>query len=360
MNNPMTAADLIQRLPKAELHLHIEGTLEPELMLRLAGRNGVRLPWGSVEEIRAAYDFSDLQSFLDIYYACAQVLRKERDFRDLTRAYLERAREDNVRHVEIFCNLAEHRRSPAVNSRESGTIRENPMIDLYFWPTPNGKKVSIMLEECELPYNVVPVDIGRGAQFSPEFLRISPNNRIPAVIDHDEDLSIFESGAILMYLAEKAGRFMPVPLKERYEVVQWLIWQVAGLGPMAGQLSHFVNYAPEPVPYARKRYADEYDRLLCVMDNRLAEQEFLAGEYSIADMAAFPWVMSYKRLEASLDELPDLRRWLDAIKQRPAVRRGLDLGSDWKRPELTDAEARKVLFGQTAKSLRAARQATRG
>lgn len=230
------------------------------------------------------------------------------------------------------------------------------MIDLYFWPTPNGKKISIMLEECGFPYHVVPIDIGRGAQFSPEFLSISPNNRMPAIVDHDEDISVFESGAILMYLAEKAGRFMPTTLKERYEVIQWLIWQVAGLGPMAGQLSHFVNYAPEPVPYARERYANEYDRLLCVMDNRLDGREFLAGDYSIADMAAFPWVMPYERLGAGLEEFPNLRRWFDTIRQRPAVRRGVDLGSDWKRSELTDAKARKVLFGQTAASIRAAGQ----
>ncbi len=230
------------------------------------------------------------------------------------------------------------------------------MIDLYFWPTPNGKKISVMLEECELSYEVVPVDIGRGDQFSPEFLKISPNNRIPAIVDHDEDISIFESGAILMFLAEKTGRFVPTARRERYEVLQWLMWQVAGLGPMAGQLSHFVNYAPEPVPYARERYQNEYDRLLCVMDTQLGEHAYLAGDYSIADMAAFPWVMSYKRLGANLDSFVNLRRWYDAIKQRPAVRRGLDVGSEWKRSELTDAEARKVLFGQTANSIRAARQ----
>lgn len=233
------------------------------------------------------------------------------------------------------------------------------MIDLYFWPTPNGKKISIMLEECNLPYNVVPVDIGSGAQFSAEFLSISPNNRMPAIVDRDVDISIFESGAILLYLAEKTGRFMPRTLKERYEVIQWLIWQVAGLGPMAGQLSHFVNYAPEPVPYARERYQNEYDRLLCVMDTRLDEREFLAGDYSIADMAAFPWVMPYKRLGASLDEFPNLRRWFDTIKKRPAASRGVDIGSDWQRSELTGEEARKVLFGQTAGSIRAARQVKR-
>jgi GST-like protein len=229
------------------------------------------------------------------------------------------------------------------------------MIDLYFWPTPNGRKISIMLEECGLPYDVVPVDIGRGEQFTPEFLAISPNNRMPAIVDRDEDISVFESGAILMYLAEKTGAFMPGALKRRYEVIQWLVWQVAGLGPMAGQLSHFVNYAPEKVSYALERYRNEYDRLLCVMDTRLEDRDFLAGDYSIADIASFPWVMSYKRLGADLDKFPNLRRWFDTLKARPAVRRGIDLGRDWKRTELTDEEARKILFGQTSDSIRSAR-----
>lgn len=230
------------------------------------------------------------------------------------------------------------------------------MIDLYYWPTPNGKKISIMLEECGLPYDVIPVDIGRGEQFSPEFLAISPNNRMPAIVDRDEDISVFESGAILMYLAEKSGRFMPKDLRGRYEVIQWLVWQVAGLGPMAGQLSHFVNYAQEKVTYALERYRNEYERLLCVMDTRLEDREYLAGDWSIADMASFPWVMSYKRLGADLDQFEHLRRWFDAIKQRPAVRRGVEVGADWKRSELTDEAARKVLFGQNAASLRAARR----
>jgi len=230
------------------------------------------------------------------------------------------------------------------------------MIDLYYWPTPNGKKISIMLEEAGMPYNTVPVNIGTGEQFEPGFLEISPNNRMPAIVDKDTGISVFESGAILMYLAEKSGQFMPSELGPRYEVLQWTIWQVAGLGPMAGQLSHFVNYAPEPVPYAKERYANEYDRLLCVMDRRLQDRDFLAGDYSIADMACYPWVAGYKRLGADLDKFADLRVWFDTLKARPAVQRGMDLGSDWSSPQLTDEEARKVLFGQTAESIDKARE----
>jgi GST-like protein len=231
------------------------------------------------------------------------------------------------------------------------------MIDLYYWPTPNGKKVSIMLEECELEYNAIKINIGRGDQFSGEFLSISPNNRIPAIVDRENGMSVFESGAVLMYLAEKAGKFMPQDMQERYEVLQWLFWQMGGLGPMAGQLSHFVNYAPEPVPYAHSRYEKEYDRLLGVMNTRLADREYLAGNYSIADIAAFPWVAGYKRLGTNLDSFPHLRRWFDEIKVRPAVRRGMDLGNDWRKAsDLTDDEARKVLFGQTAESIAKARR----
>ena len=231
------------------------------------------------------------------------------------------------------------------------------MISLYYWPTPNGKKVSIMLEECELEYNAIPINIGRGDQFTSDFLNISPNNRIPAIVDRDADISVFESGAILMYLAEKTSSFMPQDLEQRVEVLQWLFWQVGGLGPMAGQLSHFVNYAPEPVPYAHTRYEQEYDRLLGVMNTRLADREYLAGEFSIADIASFPWVAGYKRLGANLDVFAGLRRWFDAIKVRPAVRRGMDLGNDWREEsELTDEEAKKVLFGQTAESITKARK----
>lgn len=231
------------------------------------------------------------------------------------------------------------------------------MIDLYYWPTPNGRKISIMLEECELAYEVVPVDIGRGDQFEPEFLKISPNNRMPAIVDRDTQVSVFESGAILVYLAEKAGRLLPRDLQPRVDVLQWLFWQVGGLGPMAGQLSHFVNYAPEPVPYAKQRYADEYDRLLCVMDTRLEDREYLAGAYSIADIACFPWVANWQKLGADLNDFPHLRAWLDRLGARPAVARGMALGRDWRRSEKPTDEERRVLFGQNARSLRARRGA---
>ncbi len=225
------------------------------------------------------------------------------------------------------------------------------MIDLYYWPTPNGRKISIMLEECELEYHTVPVDIGRGDQFRPEFLEISPNNRMPAIVDHDTAMSVFEGGAILIYLAEKSERLLPRDQQSRFETLQWLFWQSGGLGPMAGQLSHFVNYVKDPVPYAQDRYANEYDRLLAVMDVRLRDREYLAGDYSIADIAAFPWVMPYRRLGNDLDHFENLRRWFDAIKGRPAVQRGVDLGSDWRRDEAQREEARSLMFGQNSETV---------
>jgi GST-like protein len=222
------------------------------------------------------------------------------------------------------------------------------MIDLYYWPTPNGRKISIMLEECELEYQVKRVDIGNGDQFAPEFLRISPNNRMPAIVDQDSGVSVFEGGAILIYLAEKSGLFLPDEQQARFETLQWLFWQAGGLGPMAGQLSHFVNYAKTPVPYAYNRYANEYDRLLAVMDVRLRNRDFLAGDYSIADMAAFPWVMPYKKLGQDLDRFKNLRRWFDAIKRRPAVQRGVDIGKDWRRDEANNEKARALMFEQNS------------
>ena len=228
------------------------------------------------------------------------------------------------------------------------------MIDLYYWPTPNGHKISIMLEECGLPYEVKPVDIGAGDQFDPEFLAISPNNRMPAIVDTETGVSVFEGGAILMYLAEKAGKFLPTDTTQRFEVLQWLFWQAGGLGPMAGQLSHFVNYVKENVPYAHKRYANEYDRLLAVMDVRLRDREFLAGDYSIADIASFPWVVPYRRLGNDLDVFPNLRRWFDTLKKRPAVRRGVDLGKGWRRDEARNEKARALMFDQNAETVREA------
>ena len=208
-----------------------------------------------------------------------------------------------------------------------------------------------MLEECDLPYNTIPVRIGAGDQFEPDFLKIAPNNRMPAIVDQDNGVSVFEGGAILMYLAEKSGMLLPDAMAGRYDVMQWLFWQAGGLGPMAGQLSHFVNYTREEIPYAHKRYADEYDRLLAVMDVRLRDREFLAGDYSIADIASFPWVVPYKRLGNDLDRFENVRRWFDTLKQRPAVRRGVDLGSDWKRDERQNDAARALMFGQNSQTV---------
>ena len=216
------------------------------------------------------------------------------------------------------------------------------MIDLYYWPTPNGHKISIMLEECGLEYAVKPVNIGAGDQFAREFLAISPNNRMPAIVDAETGVSVFEGGAILMYLAEKAGKFLPTETAARFETLQWLFWQAGGLGPMAGQLSHFVNYTKEDVPYAHTRYANEYDRLLAVMDVRLRDREFLAGDYSIADIASFPWVIPYRRLGNDLDKFPNLRRWFDLLKARPGVQAGIDLGKGWRRDEAMTANDRSA------------------
>ena len=228
------------------------------------------------------------------------------------------------------------------------------MIELYYWPTPNGHKISIMLEECGLEYEVRAVDIGAGDQFAPEFLAISPNNRIPAIVDSDTGISVFEGGAILVYLAEKAGRFLPTDTTQRFDVLQWLFWQAGGLGPMAGQLSHFVNYVQEDVPYAHKRYANEYDRLLAVMDVRLRDRDFLAGDYSIADIASFPWVLPYRRFGNDLDNFPNLRRWFDTLKERPAVQRGVNLGKSWRRNEARNEKARAMMFDQNAETVRKA------
>ncbi len=225
------------------------------------------------------------------------------------------------------------------------------MIDFYYWPTPNGRKIAIMLEECGLAYNTIPVSIGEGDQFASDFLKIAPNNRMPAIVDHESGISVFDGGAILMYLAEKAGKLLPQEQSARYEVLQWLFWQASGLGPMAGQLSHFVSYTSEEHPYALQRYGNEYDRLLAVMEVRLRDRGFLAGEYSIADIASFPWVMSYRRLGNDLDKFENLRRWFDTIKNRPAVRRGVELGDDWKRDERRSAAAKAMLFGQNSKTV---------
>ena len=228
------------------------------------------------------------------------------------------------------------------------------MIDFYYWPTPNGWKVSIMLEECGLDYEMCPVHIGRGDQFKPEFLEISPNNRIPAIVDRGidgEPIGIFESGAILVYLAEKAGRFMPADSHGRFDVLQWVFWQVGGLGPTAGQLGHFLNYSETRIEYAVDRYSNEYNRLLGVLDRRLDGRDYICDDYSIADMASWPWVRSSERLEQPLDEFPHVQRWFDAVAARPAVERGCKLGTDLWGSRAIDDESRKNLFSQTAASV---------
>ena len=231
------------------------------------------------------------------------------------------------------------------------------MIDLYYWPTPNGHKITIFLEETGLPYRIIPVHIGRGEQFKPDFLRIAPNNRMPAIIDTEPKdgagpLSVFESGAILLYLAEKTGRFFPQDLRKRYDTLQWLFWQMAGLGPMAGQNHHFVTYAPEKLPYAMDRYVKETSRLYAVLDKRLADREYVAGEYSIADMASYPWIVPYERQNQKLEEFPNLKRWFEAIRARPAVVRAYEKGKSVNTKPTVDDEARKFLFGQTAATVR--------
>jgi GST-like protein len=198
------------------------------------------------------------------------------------------------------------------------------MIDLYYWPTPNAHKITIFLEETGTPYRIVPVNIGTGEQFTPEFLALSPNNRMPAIVDHapaddGRPLSVFESGAILMYLAEKIGAFLPATPRHKVEVSQWLFWQMGGLGPMAGQNHYFSHYAPEKIPYAIDRYVKETNRLYGVIDRRLADREFLAGDYSIADMAAYPWIVPYERQGQDLNDFPNLKRWFDSIQNRAAV-----------------------------------------
>ena len=223
-------------------------------------------------------------------------------------------------------------------------------IDLFVWPTPNGYKVSIMLEEIGLPYAVHPIDIGAGDQFKPEFLKISPNNKMPAIIDPDgpdgQPISIFESGAILMYLAEKTGQFWPADLRQRYQMIQWLMFQMGGFGPMLGQAHHFRVYAPEKIPYAVDRYTNEAGRLYRVMDTRLGDVAYLAGDaYSIADMATFPWARSIERQGHSLDEFPNVKRWYQAIDARPAVQKGLELLKDKQQQGPLSQQAREMMFG---------------
>jgi GST-like protein len=225
------------------------------------------------------------------------------------------------------------------------------MIDVHSWATPNGHKVHIMLEECGLPYKAIPVDIGAGDQFKPGFLAISPNNKIPAIVDPDgpdgQPIALFESGAILVYLAGKTGRFLPKSDRAKYEVLQWLMFQMGGVGPMLGQTHHFRLYAPEKLDYAIDRYTNEAKRLYQVMDKRLSQAPWLGGdEYSIADIATFPWLRNWKNQGIVMDELPHLKKWFDTIAGRPAVQRGVQVLAGLRKP-ITDDKAREVLFGAT-------------
>ena len=227
-------------------------------------------------------------------------------------------------------------------------------IDLYYWSTPNGWKITIMLEECGLPYNVIPVNISAGDQFKPEFLKIAPNNRMPAIVDPDgpggRPISVFESGAILQYLGRKTGKFYPADERARVEVDQWLFWQMGGLGPMAGQANHFRHYAPEPLDYAIKRYTDEVNRLFGVMNKRLAGRRFLAGAYSIADMACIGWTNPWERLGQNIEDFPHLKRWREAIYARPASKRGLEVRvTSAPQVNMHDPAVRAVLFNQRAR-----------
>jgi GSH-dependent disulfide-bond oxidoreductase len=230
------------------------------------------------------------------------------------------------------------------------------MIDLYYWTTPNGHKITIFLEEAGLPYRITPVNISKGDQFKPEFLAISPNNRIPAIVDQapkdgGKQISVFESGAILLYLAEKTGKFIGTDLRHKVEDFQWLFWQMGGLGPMAGQNHHFSQYAPEKIPYAIDRYAKETNRLYGVLNKRLADREFVTGKYSIADMAAYPWTVPHERQGQKLEDFPHLKRWFESIKARPAVVRAYEKAKEINPQPTVSEESKRILFGQTAAAI---------
>ncbi len=232
------------------------------------------------------------------------------------------------------------------------------MIDLYYWTTPNGHKITLFLEETGLPYKIVPINIGKGDQFQPDFLKIAPNNRIPAIVDHSpsdagQPISVFESGAILLYLADKTGRFIPADLRGRTETLQWLFWQMGGLGPMAGQNHHFGGYALEKIPYAIDRYVRETGRLYGVLNKRLTDREYIAGEYSIADMACYPWIVPHQRQSQNLDDFPHLKRWFDAIAARPATQRAYEKADQINTaPSVSDEQSRALLFGQDARTVK--------
>src|SRR6476619_2926460 len=256
-------------------------------------------------------------------------------------------------------------RSPAPALCYPGAPIHSPqghaMIDLYYWTTPNGHKITIFLEETGLPYKFFPINIGKGEQFAKDFLKFSPNNRIPAMIDHDPagggaPISVFESGAMLLYLADKTKKFIPQDLRGRTQVLEWLFWQMANLGPNSGQNNHFSNYATEKIQYAMDRYRNEVNRLYGVLDRRLADHEYMAGEYSIADMATYPWIVPHERQGQNIADFPHIKRWLDAIKARPAVERAYAKAKEIN-PNMggiRTAEERAILFGQTAASVQAA------
>jgi len=231
------------------------------------------------------------------------------------------------------------------------------MIDLYYWPTPNGWKISIALEELGLPYTIVPVNIGRGDQFKPEFLAISPNNRMPAIVDRapadgGAPIEIFESGAILLYLAEKTGKLLPRDVRGKYRVTQWLMWQMGGLGPMLGQANHFRHYAPEKIAYGIDRYTNEANRLFGVLDRQLAGKDYICGDYSIADIASWPWILVYERVGQKLEDFPNLHAWYERTKARPGVQRGVDAAKELRAGGPMDEQTKKMLFGQTAQSVK--------
>jgi GST-like protein len=232
------------------------------------------------------------------------------------------------------------------------------MIDFYYWTTPNGHKITMFLEEAGLDYTIKPINIGKGEQFAPDFLRIAPNNRIPAIVDHapqdgGQAIGLFESGAILLYLADKTGQFIPADLRGRNECLQWLFWQMGGLGPMAGQNHHFVQYAPEKLPYAMDRYVKETGRLYGVLNKQLSDgRDYICGDYSIADMAAYPWVVPHERQRQDLNQFPALKAWLERIQDRPATQRAYDLAKSVNTAPTVDEKAKAILFGQDAKTVR--------
>lgn len=228
------------------------------------------------------------------------------------------------------------------------------MIELYYWTTPNGHKITIFLEEAGLPYKIIPVNISKGEQFEPFFLSFSPNNRIPAIrdlspADGGEPIGIFESGAILEYLADKTGQFLPRETRKRFEALEWLYWQMAGLGPMAGQNHHFVQYAPERIPYAMERYIKETNRLYGVLNKRLEGRDYIAGEYSIADMACYPWIVPHERQQQKLEDFPHLKAWFERMAARPAVQRAYAKAQEINPNPTVTPESRAILFGQTAR-----------